>query len=57
MAAAVPIVDYLVLGDDPHLVAKECTIVRGAVLRPPQRLRLVLRHGVQGRRASPPRAS
>ena len=23
--AAVPIVDYLVLGDDPHLVAKECT--------------------------------
>ena len=25
MAAAVPIVDYLVLGDDPHLVAKECT--------------------------------
>ena len=25
MAAAVPIVDYLVLGADPHLVAKECT--------------------------------
>ena len=25
MAAAVPIVDYLVLGDAPHLVAKECT--------------------------------
>ncbi|MEX2293227.1 MAG: OB-fold domain-containing protein [Acidimicrobiales bacterium] len=25
MAAAVPIVDYLVLGDTPHLVAKECT--------------------------------
>jgi uncharacterized protein len=25
MAAAVPIVDYLVLGDEPHLVAKECT--------------------------------
>jgi uncharacterized OB-fold protein len=25
MAAAVPIVDYLVLGDDPHLVAHECT--------------------------------
>ena len=25
MAAAVPIVDYLVLGDSPHLVAKECT--------------------------------
>lgn len=25
MAASVPIVDYLVLGDDPHLVAKECT--------------------------------
>ncbi len=25
MAEAVPIVDYLVLGDDPHLVAKECT--------------------------------
>jgi len=25
MGAAVPIVDYLVLGDDPHLVAKECT--------------------------------
>jgi uncharacterized OB-fold protein len=23
--SAVPIVDYLVLGDDPHLVAKECT--------------------------------
>jgi uncharacterized OB-fold protein len=25
MPNAVPIVDYLVLGDDPHLVAKECT--------------------------------
>ncbi len=25
MAAAVPIVDYLELGDQPHLVAKECT--------------------------------
>jgi uncharacterized OB-fold protein len=25
VANAVPIVDYLVLGDDPHLVAKECT--------------------------------
>lgn len=25
MGAAVPIVDYLVLGDSPHLVAKECT--------------------------------
>ena len=25
MPAAVPIVDYLVLGDEPHLVAKQCT--------------------------------
>lgn len=25
MGAAVPIVNYLVLGDHPHLVAKECT--------------------------------
>src|SRR5689334_24020244 len=25
MAAAVPLVDYLVLGDEPHLVANECT--------------------------------
>ena len=25
MAEQVPLVDYLVLGDDPHLVAKECT--------------------------------
>ena len=25
MATAIPIVDYLVLGDEPHLVAKECT--------------------------------
>ncbi len=25
MAKQVPFVDYLVLGDDPHLVAKECT--------------------------------
>jgi uncharacterized OB-fold protein len=25
VANAVPIVDYLVLGDEPHLVAKECT--------------------------------
>lgn len=24
MAQQVPLVDYLVLGDDPHLVAKEC---------------------------------
>jgi uncharacterized OB-fold protein len=24
-ATAVPLVDYLVLGDDPHLVANECT--------------------------------
>ena len=26
MAAAVPVVDYLVLGDRPHLVAQECTV-------------------------------
>ena len=25
MAKQIPIVDYLVLGDDPHLVANECT--------------------------------
>ncbi|HEY4376404.1 MAG TPA: OB-fold domain-containing protein [Acidimicrobiales bacterium] len=25
MAGQVPFVDYLVLGDEPHLVAKECT--------------------------------
>ena len=25
MTQQVPLVDYLVLGDDPHLVAKECT--------------------------------
>jgi len=25
MAAQVPLVDYLVLGDEPHLVAQECT--------------------------------
>ena len=25
MAAQVPLVDYLVLGDEPHLVANECT--------------------------------
>ena len=25
MTAAVPLVDYLVLGDEPHLVAHECT--------------------------------
>src|SRR3954470_4156389 len=25
MASPVPLVDYLVLGDDPHLVANECT--------------------------------
>ncbi|MFP3899410.1 MAG: Zn-ribbon domain-containing OB-fold protein [Acidimicrobiia bacterium] len=25
MADTVPLVDYLVLGDDPHLVANECT--------------------------------
>ena len=25
MTAQVPLVDYLVLGDDPHLVANECT--------------------------------
>jgi len=25
VAQQVPLVDYLVLGDDPHLVAKECT--------------------------------
>jgi uncharacterized OB-fold protein len=25
MAAQVPLVDYLVLGDEPHLVAHECT--------------------------------
>jgi uncharacterized protein len=25
LVAAVPLVDYLVLGDDPHLVANECT--------------------------------
>jgi uncharacterized OB-fold protein len=25
MASQIPLVDYLVLGDDPHLVANECT--------------------------------
>jgi uncharacterized protein len=25
MADQIPLVDYLVLGDDPHIVAKECT--------------------------------
>ena len=25
MAGRIPLVDYLVLGDDPHLVANECT--------------------------------
>ena len=25
MSAQIPLVDYLVLGDDPHLVAHECT--------------------------------
>jgi len=25
VAKKIPLVDYLVLGDDPHLVAKECT--------------------------------
>lgn len=25
MPATIPLVDYLVLGDDPHLVANECT--------------------------------
>ena len=25
MAQQIPLVDYLVLGDDPHLVANECT--------------------------------
>lgn len=25
MTAQIPLVDYLVLGDEPHLVAKECT--------------------------------
>ena len=35
----VPIVDYLVLGDDPHLVAQRVQGVRGDLLRPPQRLR------------------
>ena len=25
MASQIPLVDYLVLGDDPHLVAHECT--------------------------------
>jgi uncharacterized OB-fold protein len=25
MAAQIPFVDYLVLGDEPHLVARECT--------------------------------
>ncbi|HKY17245.1 MAG TPA: OB-fold domain-containing protein [Microthrixaceae bacterium] len=25
MSAQIPFVDYLVLGDDPHLVAQECT--------------------------------
>ena len=54
MARRIPLVDYLVLGDEPHLVAHECTVVRGPVLRPPQRLRVVLRHGVRRRGRSPP---
>ena len=39
MSEQIPLVDYLVLGDDPHLVANECTALRRPVLRPPQRLR------------------
>ena len=39
MTPQVPLVDYLVLGDEPHLVANECTQLRRPLLRPPQRLR------------------
>ena len=46
MSEQVPLVDYLVLDGVPHLVAHECTVVRRAVLRPPQRVRVVLRHRV-----------
>ena len=51
MSEQIPLVDYLVLGDTPHLVATTVHRLRGDVLRPPQRLRRVLRHRLQaGRR-------
>ena len=39
----IPLVDYLVLGDDPHLRGQRVHDLRRAVLRPPQRVRVVLR--------------
>ena len=53
MAEQIPLVDYLVLGDDPYIVAHECT-VRGPLLRASQRVCVVLRYRVSdrpGRRA------
>ena len=38
MAERVPLVDYLVLDDPPHLVAQPVQLVRRQVLRPAQRL-------------------
>ena len=53
MAGQIPLVDYLVLGDEPHLVAQRVHELRRPVLRPPQRLRVVLRHRVPARSTSP----
>ena len=43
MTDQIPLVDYLVLDDgEPHLVANDADLA-APLLRPPQRLRLVLR--------------
>ena len=44
MDEQVPLVDYLVLGDEPHLVATRVHRVRRPLLRSPQRVRELQRH-------------
>ena len=54
MSNQIPLVDYLVLGDEPHLVANECTSCGARFFDRRNACASVQRHRVpQGRRAPP----
>ena len=56
MSEQIPLVDYLVLGDDAAPGGQRVHLLRGPVLRPPQRLRRVLRHRLPAMSTWRPRA-
>ena len=56
MAERVPLVDYLVLGDEPHLVANECTACGARFFDRRNACAVVLRPPSSRTSPSPPRA-